>query len=44
MVNTIKQLQKAQTTNEGSFASMEGWNTTWPSMPDTTPSLETSKP
>jgi hypothetical protein len=44
MVNTIQQLQKAQTTSEGSFASMEGWNTTWSSMPDKTPSLETSKP
>jgi len=23
---------------------MEGWNTTWPNMLDTTPSLETFKP
>jgi hypothetical protein len=44
MVNTIQQLQKAQTKNEGSLASMEGWNTTWPNMLDTTPSLKTFKP
>ncbi len=44
MVNIIQQLQKAQTTSEGSFASMKGWNTTWPSMLSTTPSLKTSKP
>jgi hypothetical protein len=30
--------------NEGFFASMEGWNTTWLGMSDMTPYLETSKP
>jgi hypothetical protein len=26
MVNTIQQIQKAQTTSEGSSTSMDGWN------------------
>jgi hypothetical protein len=37
-------IKKAHITNEGSFASMEGWNTTWLGMSNMTPFLETSKP
>jgi hypothetical protein len=43
MVDTIQQLQTGQTKNEGPSTSMERWNTTWPSMSNTTP-LETPKP
>ncbi len=43
MVKTIQELQKAQTTNKGSFKSIVGWNTMWLSMFDTTPSIEPSK-
>jgi hypothetical protein len=44
MVETIQQLQKAQATSEGSSTSIEGWNTIYPSMPDTTPFIEPQKP
>jgi len=44
MVNIIQQLQKAHTIVEGSFASMEGWNTTWLGMLDMTPFKKTSNP
>ncbi len=44
MVETIQQLQKTQVTSEGSFTSIKGWNTMWPSMPDTTPFIEPQKP
>ncbi len=44
MVNTIQQLQTKQTKSEGLSTSMERWNTTWPSMSNTTPSLETPEP
>jgi hypothetical protein len=37
-------IKKTYITNEGSFASMKGWNTTWLGMSDMTPFLETSKP
>jgi hypothetical protein len=37
MVDTMQQLQKAQTTSESSSTSMEAWNTRWPNMLDTTP-------
>jgi hypothetical protein len=30
--------------NEGSFTSIEGWNTMWLHMPDTTPFIKPSKP
>jgi stalled ribosome rescue protein Dom34 len=44
MVKTIQELQKAQITNKGFFKSIVGWNTMWPSMFNTTPSIEPSKP
>ncbi len=44
MVKTIQELQKAQTTNKGFFNSIVGWDTMWPSMFDTTPFIESSKP
>ncbi len=37
MVETIQQIQKTQIHTEGPSTSMEGWNTTWPSMPNITP-------
>jgi hypothetical protein len=37
IVETIQQIQKTQTQTKGPSTSMEGWNTTWPSMPNTTP-------
>jgi hypothetical protein len=37
MVETIQQIQKIQTQTEGLSTSMEGWNTTWPCMPNTIP-------
>jgi hypothetical protein len=37
MVEIIQQIQKTQTQTKGPSTSMEGWNTTWPSMPNTTP-------
>ncbi len=37
MVEIIQQIQKTQTQTEGPSTSMEGWNTTWPNMPNTTP-------
>ncbi len=37
MVEIIQQIQKTQTQTEGPSTSMEGWNTTWPKMPNTTP-------
>jgi hypothetical protein len=37
MVETTKQIQKTQTKIEGPSTSMEGWNTTWSSMPNATP-------
>ncbi len=40
MVKTIQQLQKVQTTNDGSFTSIEGWHTMWLGMPNTTLSVE----
>jgi hypothetical protein len=36
MVEVIQQIQKTQTQIEGPSTSMEGWNTTWLSMPNTT--------
>ncbi len=36
MVEIIQQIQKTYTQTEGPSTSMEGWNTTWPSMPNTT--------
>jgi hypothetical protein len=36
MVETIQQIFKKQTQIEGPSTSMEGWNTTWPSMPNIT--------
>jgi hypothetical protein len=36
-VETTKQIQKTQTKIEGPSTSMEGWNTTWSSMPNATP-------
>ncbi len=36
MVETIQQIQKTQTQTKGPSTSMDGWNTTWPSMPNTT--------
>jgi hypothetical protein len=36
MVETIQQIKKTQTQKEGSSTSMEGWNTTWLGMPNTT--------
>jgi hypothetical protein len=44
MVDTIQQLWTGQAKSEGLSTSMERWNTTWPSMSDTAPSLETPKP
>jgi hypothetical protein len=44
MVKTIQQLQKVQAINEGSFTSIEGWNTMWLDMPNTIPSIEPQKP
>ncbi len=44
MVDTIQQLQKAHITSEGFSTSMEGWNTTWLGVFDTTSSIETPKP
>ncbi len=44
MVEIIQQLQKAQATSEGSFTSIKGWNTMWPSMADTTCFIEPHKP
>ncbi len=44
MVETIQQLQKAQATNEGFSTLIEGWNTMWPSMFNTTPFMEPQKP
>jgi len=35
-MDTIQQIQKKQTQIEGPSASMEGWNKTWSSMPNTT--------
>jgi hypothetical protein len=35
MVETIQQIQKTQTQIKGPSTSMEGWNTTWPNMPNT---------
>ncbi len=37
MVETIQHIQKKQTQIEGPSTSMEGWNTIWPGMPNTTP-------
>ncbi len=37
MLETIQQIFKKQTQTEGPSTSMEGWNTTWPGMPNTTP-------
>ncbi len=36
MVETIHQIQKTHTKIEGPSTSMEGWNTTWLGMPNTT--------
>jgi hypothetical protein len=44
MVKTIQQLQKVQATSEGSFTSIEGWNTMWLGMPNTIPFIEPQKP
>jgi len=41
MVDTIQQLQTRQTKNESPSTSIERWKITWPSMSNTTPSLET---
>jgi hypothetical protein len=37
-------LQKVQATNEGSFTSIEGWNTMWLDMLNTIPLIEPQKP
>ncbi len=42
MVETIQHIQKTKTHTKGPSTSMEGWNTTWLGMPNTTP-LETQK-
>lgn len=42
-VKIIQELQKAQTTNKGSFKSIMGWNTMQSNMFDVTPSIEPSK-
>ncbi len=44
MVEIIQQLHKSQAISEGSFTSIEGWNTMWPRMFDTTPFIEPQKP
>ncbi len=36
MVGTIQQIQKTKIQIKGPSTSMEGWNTTWPGMPNTT--------
>ncbi len=36
MVETIQHIQKTQTQPKGPSTSIEGWNTTWPSMPNAT--------
>jgi hypothetical protein len=41
-VETIPLIQKTQIQTEGPSTSMEGWNTTWPNMPNTT-SMEAHK-
>jgi hypothetical protein len=35
MVEIIQQIQKTQTQPKGPSTSIEGWNTTWPGMPNT---------
>jgi hypothetical protein len=40
MVKAIQQLQKAQTTNDGSYTSIERWNTMWLGMPNITLSIK----
>jgi hypothetical protein len=35
MVEIIRQIKKTQTQTERPSTSMEGWNTTWPGMPNT---------
>jgi hypothetical protein len=42
VIEIIQQIQKKQTQIKGSSTSMEGWNTTWLNMPNTTP-METKK-
>jgi hypothetical protein len=42
MVETIQQIQNTQTQIEGPSTSMEGWNTIWSSMSNTT-IVETQK-
>ncbi len=37
MVEIIQHIQKTYTQIEGPSTSMEGWNTTWPNMPNITP-------
>jgi len=37
MVEIIQYIQKTQTQTERPSTSMEGWNTTWVGMPNTTP-------
>jgi len=37
MVETIQQIHKTHTQIKGPSTSLEGWNTTWPSMPNTSP-------
>ncbi len=37
MVEKIQQIQKTQNQTKGRSTSMEGWNTTWPSMPNIIP-------
>ncbi len=44
MVEIIQQLQKTQSTNEGSSTSLKGWNMMWSDMPNTTPSIKCEKP
>jgi hypothetical protein len=36
MVETIQQIHETHTQTKGPSTSMEGWNTTWPGMPNTT--------
>ncbi len=37
MVETIQQIHKTHTQIKGPSTSLEGWNITWPSTPNTSP-------